>query len=100
MAWVRETSGRSVDYVQLAFLSDCYSPRCCYWSAGPRPMATMTLSVYFHATNQEIEAVGHDYVLIEATGTKGETSTSGQQARLWSKQGSLLTTTEQLCWYR
>jgi acyl-CoA thioesterase len=44
--------------------------------------------------------VGDDYVLNEATGTRGEHSTSGQQARLWSRDGALLATTEQLCWYR
>lgn len=32
--------------------------------------------------------------------TRGERSTSGQRARLWSRPGALLATTEQLCWYR
>jgi hypothetical protein len=47
-----------------------------------RPSATITVSVYFHATGDELAAVGTDYVLNEATGTRGEQSTSGQQARL------------------
>jgi hypothetical protein len=58
------------------------------------------MSVYFHATDDEVAAVGDDYFLNEATGTRGEHSTSGQQARLWSRDGALLATTEQLCWYR
>ena len=62
--------------------------------------ATLTLSVYFLGTTDEIIAVGNDYVLTEATDTRGEQSTSGQQARLWSRAGALLATTEQLCWYR
>ena len=56
--------------------------------------------MYFHGTAEEIDAVGDDYLLNEATGTRGEQSTSGQQARLWSRGGALLATTEQLCWYR
>ena len=56
--------------------------------------------MYFHGTAEEIDAVGDDYLLNEATGTRGERSTSGQQARLWSRDGALLATTEQLCWYR
>lgn len=58
------------------------------------------MSVYFHATPEELAAAGADYVMVEATGTRGESSTSGQQARLWSRQSALLATTEQLAWYR
>jgi hypothetical protein len=58
------------------------------------------MSVYFHATPAELAAVGTDFILNEAIGTRGVESTSGQQARLWSREGSLLATTEQLAWYR
>ena len=100
LSWVRDITGRVVDHLQLAYLADCYGPRCFYWSDGPRPHATVTLSAYFHATEEELAAVGDDYVLNEAVGTRGVDSTSGQQARLWSRQGALLATTEQLAWYR
>ncbi len=100
MAWVQETTGRSVDHIQLAFLADSYAPRPLFWSEGPRLTATMTLSVYFHATDEEVQTVGDDYVLNRAIGTSGAMSTCGQQAQLWSRQGALLVTTEQLCWYR
>jgi acyl-CoA thioesterase len=98
--WVRERSGRALDHLQLAYLADQYAPRSFFWGVGVRPSATLTMSVYFHGTSEEIAAVGDDYVLNEATGTRGEQSTSGQQARLWSRSGVLLATTEQLCWYR
>ncbi len=98
--WVREYTGLKLDHVQLAFLSDLYPPRPFFWSAAPRPYATLSLSVYFHATPTEIEAVGADFILNEAIGTRGEQSTSGQQARLWSRDGVLLATTEQLGWFR
>jgi acyl-CoA thioesterase len=98
--WVRDRSGRPLDHLQLAYLADQYAPRSFFWGPGFRPSATITMSVYFHATADEIAAVGDDYVLNEATGTRGESSTSGQQARLWSRRGALLATTEQLCWYR
>jgi len=100
MAWVREGEARKIDHVQLAFLSDSYPPRPFFWSDGPRPYATMTLSVYFHATADELDTVDDDFVLNEAIGTRGERSTSGQQARIWSRDGKLLMTTEQLGWFR
>ena len=39
--WVRETSGRPVDRVQLALLADACAPRPFFWSEGPRPSATL-----------------------------------------------------------
>jgi acyl-CoA thioesterase len=99
-SWVRETTGREVDRLQLAFLADQFAPRPFFWSEGPRPSATLTMTTYFHATDEEVGAVGDDYVLSEATGSRGAQSTSGQHARLWSRTGVLLATSEQLCWYR
>jgi acyl-CoA thioesterase len=98
--WVRDRSGRALDHLQLAYLADQYAPRSFFWGPGLRPSATITMSISFHATDEEIAAVGAGDVLNEAIGTRGERSTSGQQARLWSRQGALLATTEQLCWYR
>jgi acyl-CoA thioesterase len=98
--WVRDVSGQPMDHLKLAYLSDQYAPRSFYWGEGPGPSATISMSVYFHATPDEIAAVGGDFVLNEATGTRGEHSTSGQQANLWRRDGTLLVTTEQLCWYR
>jgi len=98
--WVRDVSGRRLDHLQLAYFADQYAPRTFLWGEGPGPSATITMSVYFHATDDEIAAVGDDYILNEATGTRAEHSTSGQQARLGSRDGTLLVTTEQFCWYR
>jgi acyl-CoA thioesterase len=98
--WVRDNTGRPVDYLQLALLADVNAPRSFYWSEGPRLSATMTMSVYFHGTKEEIDAVGDDYLFNETVGTRGDMSTSGQQTRLWRADGVLLATSEQLCWYR
>jgi acyl-CoA thioesterase len=98
--WVRDVSGQPIDHLQLAYFADQYAPRSFYWGDEFGPSATISMSVYFHATDDEIAAVGDDYILNEATGTRGEHSTSGQQANLWRRDGTLLVTTEQLCWYR
>jgi acyl-CoA thioesterase len=98
--WVRETSGRAVDEVQLAYLSDAYAPRVFHIGEGPRLSSTLTLSTYFLATTEELAEVGDDYVLTEADGTRIHDSIAGSQARLWSRHGKLLATTEQLCWFR
>lgn len=100
LGWVRELSGRPVDQFQLAYLSDVRPPRSFFWSEGPRVSATLTLSVYFHATEPELAEVGDDYVLSEAFGTRGAASTSEEHVRLWSRHGALLATSVQLAWYR
>jgi acyl-CoA thioesterase len=99
-AWIRMMSERQLDHIQLAYLADQFAPRSFYWGVGLRPSATITMSVYFHATEEELAEVGSDYILNEATGTRGSHATSGQQARMWSRTGALLATTEQLAWYR
>ena len=93
-------SDRRLDHIQLAYLADQYAPRSFFWGVGLRPSATITMSVYFHATDDELAEAGTDYILNEASGTRGSHATSGQQARLWSRTGALLATTEQLAWYR
>jgi acyl-coenzyme A thioesterase PaaI-like protein len=100
LLWVREISGRRIDAVQLAFLSDAYPPRILYVSEDMRLSVTLTLSVSFHASVNELKAVGDDYILNQAVGTRGAEGIVGQQARLWSPRGVLLATTEQLCWYQ
>lgn len=100
LAWQREISGRPVDAVQLAFLADLGWPRVFAISEGPRASSTIAMSVYFLATDEEIAAVGDDYVLCDMTGTRIESSTVGSKADLWSADGKLLATTEQLCWIR
>lgn len=89
-----------MDHLLMAYLADQYAPRSFFWGVGVRPSATLTMSVYFLATAEELESVGTDFILNEAVGTRGVQSTSGQQARLWSRDGCLLATTEQLAWYR
>ena len=93
-AWVRVVSHRPVDYQQPAYLADERAPRSFHWSDGPRPSATMTMSVSFHATREELADVGDDYVLGEAFGVKAAWSISEEHPRLWSRQGNLLATSD------
>jgi acyl-CoA thioesterase len=100
LLWVRETSGRALDALQLAYLADNYPPRSWPRRTEPGPYSTITLSVFFHATDAELAALGDDDVLIDATASRAESATVGAQARLWSRGGVLLATTEQLGWFR
>ena len=98
--WVRETSGRPLDAIQLAYLADNFPPRPWSRRKEPGPYSTLTMSVYFHATDAELAALGDDEVLLDVSASRAESSTAGAHARLWSRGGALLATTEQLGWYR
>ena len=100
LVWEREMSGRAIDAMQLAYLADIGAPRVFYISSAPRPSATLTLSLYIHATPEELALCGDGYVLSDMVGTRIESSTVGSKANMWSQGGALLATTEQLCWFR
>ena len=100
--WMRDLSGRRLDHVQLAYLADQNAPRSFFWGSGPRVSATLTMTIYFVASDDEIVAAGDDYLLAGDRGTQGrsghiETCTA---ADLEDREGTLLATTEQLAWYR
>ena len=98
--WVRETSGRPLDAIQLAYLADNFPPRSWSRRKEPGPYSTLTMSVYFHAADAELAALGDDEVLLDVSASRAESSTVAAHARLWSRAGSLLATTEQLGWFR
>ena len=98
--WVRETSGRALDAIQLAYLADNFPPRSWTRRSEPGPYSTITLSVYFHATDAELVALGDDDVLLDVSSSRAESSTVAAHARIWSRGGVLLATTEQLGWFR
>lgn len=98
--WVREMSGRSMDAAQLAFLSDVYAPRIFHISAAPRPSSTVALTLTILAGPDELASVGDDWILSDVAGTRIEQSQVGSSARFWSRDGKLLATGEQLCWFR
>ena len=99
LAWVREKSGRPMDALQIAYLADVYPPRIWYAGKQPVPSATITLSVYFLASSDELAAMGDDYVLSEATGTRAHDSIVGSKLNIWNRQGTLLATSEQVSWF-
>jgi len=100
LSWVRDLSGAPLDHPRLAYLADVAPPRIWYVGDRPRPSSTITMSVYFYASDEELAGIGADYVLSEVAGVRAEGSLFGHSMRLWSRSGALLATSEQLCWFR
>jgi acyl-CoA thioesterase len=100
LGWERTMEARPLDAISLILLSDLGWPRA--WALGdsPRPSSTFTLSTYIHATDEEIALLGHAFVLSDMTAKRAASATIGSRKDMWSQAGTLLATSEQLCWFR
>ncbi len=100
LCWAKEVDDIPVDYPQLALFADMFPPRV-FAATGERFSAsTITFSTYFHASAEEVAETGADYILLEGRGRRGSYGTCDVTAALWRRDGHLLATTEQLCWFR
>jgi acyl-coenzyme A thioesterase PaaI-like protein len=98
LAWVRPRRG-DWDKALLAMVTDNSAPRAMY--ALPRVMTTtLSLTVYLHASTEELAELGDDFILIECEGRVGGGGASDERSSYWSRAGRLLATSEQLAWYR
>ncbi|MFD1189586.1 thioesterase family protein [Phenylobacterium conjunctum] len=98
LAWVRPRQGHW-DKALLAMVTDNSPPRSMY--ALERVMTTtLSLTVYLHATTEELAALKDDFILVEYEGRVGGGGASDERSSYWSRGGKLLATSEQLSWYR
>ena len=61
--WMRDNALRRVDFPALAALCDVFCPRIFLRQGKPVPSGTISVTTYFHADQQQLDAVGADYVL-------------------------------------
>lgn len=97
--WLKDTDSRPLDYISLAAAADAPMPRVFLKSTVPSAIATMTMSVYFHATPEAFAEAGGDFILIDSGMRVGRDGFHDQTAVLWTASGRLLATTEQIVWY-
>lgn len=98
--WIRDLSGRHLDYPALAALSDVFYPRIFLRRGGLKPSGTVSLTTHFHADSVELAAVEDDFILCTATANRFAKSYFDQSARLWSRAGNLLATSHQTVYFK
>ncbi|HEX2560399.1 thioesterase family protein [Phenylobacterium sp.] len=99
MAWVRPKLGPWTK-ILLGMLTDSSPPRAFYALGHTVMTTTVTLTIYLHATAEEIAAAGEDYLLVEYEGRVGGGGATDERSSYWRRDGKLLATSEQLLWYR
>ena len=98
--WACETSGRAIDHLQLAYLADHRPHGGYYWSDGPRPSATLTVSIWFHAIDAELAEVGDDELLSEAFEPAARSRSPRSTSDCGDRGGCRLNSSVQAAWYR
>ena len=98
--WVRDSAQRRVDYPALAALCDVFVPRVFLRRGAFIPAGTISLTTYFHADQQELDALGGDYVLATAHANRFSRGYFDQHAQLWTREGALLATTPQIVYFK
>jgi acyl-CoA thioesterase len=98
-AWVRPRLG-PWDKPMLGMLTDNSPPRAFYALGHTVMTTTLSLTVYLHATAQEVAEAARDWLLVEYEGRVGGGGASDERSSYWRRDGKLLATSEQLVWYR
>ncbi len=98
--WIRDGDGRPLDAKGLAAISDTLVPRTFFMGPDMRIAATAAYSLYIFATDEELAAIGNEFVLIEGDSDRVRSGLADQRGRIWSRDGRLLATTTQLSFFR
>lgn len=98
--WLRDKPTRPLDYPALTSLSDAFFPRVFLRRGTYLPAGTISLTTYFHASPDELERQGEDYLLGTASAARFGHGHFDQYAQLWGRDSTLLATTHQIVYYK
>jgi acyl-CoA thioesterase len=99
LAWTKLKNPNAMKEGLLVALADASFPRIYFHFPAPSPIATVSMTVHFHASPSDLQAVGDDFVLIDACSNQATQGFFDQAASLWSRNGTLLATTTQMVRY-
>lgn len=98
--WLRDAPARAIDYASLTSMADGFFPRIYLRRGVPGVAGTMSMTVHFHASAQDLAEQGSDYVLARAQGQAFRNGYFDHHAHLWGRHGKLLATTSQVVYFK
>ncbi|HUR89106.1 MAG TPA: thioesterase family protein [Ramlibacter sp.] len=98
--WVRDNPPRPLDFASLTAMSDIFFPRIWLRRAQFGPLGTVTMTVYFHAREGQLEETGTGYLLGQTRGQGFGAGYFDHTAQLWNEAGTLLATTTQVYYFK
>ncbi len=98
--WVRDDPPRPLDFVGLTAVADVFFTRVWLRRARRVPAGTVSMTVYFHASREQLAQHADQHVLAQASAQGFRNGYFDQTAQLWDAQGSLLATSHQIVYYK
>ena len=98
--WMRDHPPRRLDFPALTALCDLFYPRVYLRQGQVIPAGTISLTIYFHADQRQLDAQGDDYVLGTAHANRFTRGYFDQTAEVWGRDGVLLATTQQIVYFK
>ena len=98
--WMRDAPPRPLDFCALAALADVFFPRVWLRRARQVPAGTVSITVYFHATAEQLQATGTGFLLGQARGQEFRNGFFDQTVQLWNESGTMLATSHQIVYYK
>lgn len=98
--WMRDAPARSLDFCALAALADVFFPRVWLRRAHLVPAGTVSITVYFHASSDQLAQTGTGYLLGQASGQEFRHGFFDQTVQLWNEAGTMLATSHQIVYYK
>jgi hypothetical protein len=100
LAYIQDAPARPLDFVALAALSDAFFVRIMHARGTLQPMATVSLTTYFHADAEELAAIGAAPLIGEADAAIFHNGFADQTCALWTLDGRLIANGVQITWYK
>ena len=98
--WVRDLPARPLDFASLSAIADIFMPRIFIRRATPVPVGTVSMTVYFHASSQQLAQTGSGYLLGQARAQAFRNGFFDQSSQLWNEAGIMLVSTHQIVYYK
>ncbi|MDK9704310.1 MAG: thioesterase family protein [Sulfuritalea sp.] len=98
--WVADNPPRPLDFASLTALCDSFLPRIFLRRAEFVPIGTVSINIYFHAGEEVLIRQGAAPLLAVAQAQAFSDGHFDHHGHVWSTNGELLATTQQLVWYK
>lgn len=100
LLWVRDEPPRPLDFASLSAAADIFVPRVFIRRATHVPVGTVSMTVYFHASQAQLTETGTGFLLGQARAQAFRNGFFDQTSQLWNEAGVLLVTTHQIVYYK
>ena len=98
--WVSDMPPRALDFASLTALCDSFLPRIFLRRTEFVPIGTVSINIYFHAGEEALARHGAAPLLTVAQAQAFSDGHFDHHGHVWSTDGTLLATTQQLVWYK